>query len=146
MRLIGTLSLIALLSACVTAPRVQQQAPAPPPRTAQPGVVPPTAPPPPPPVAGFRQPQILEGPGLAGIIRERAATLTARFGQPRLDTPEGDMRRLQWRSEACVLDAYLYPLAPGAEPVATWIETRRSSDGQAVDRLACIQALSRPGR
>ncbi|MCB2066923.1 MAG: hypothetical protein KDE15_09825 [Erythrobacter sp.] len=143
---LATLALATLLSACAATPRVYPQAPPPPPRTVQPGVVPPTAPPPPAPVAGFRQPQIMEGPGLAGIIREPAGTLLARFGQPRLDTPEGDMRRLQWRGEACVLDMYLYPLAPGAEPVATWVEARRSSDGQAVDRLACIQALSRPGR
>lgn len=88
-------------------------------------------------------PEVLEGPGLAGIIRQPASTLMGRFGQPRLDTPEGDMRKLQFRSEACVLDVYLYPLAPGGEPVATWLEARRASDGAAVDRLACIQALSR---
>lgn len=89
-------------------------------------------------------PEVLEGPGLAGIIRQPASALVGRFGQPRLDTPEGDMRKLQFRSEACVLDVYLYPLAPGGEPVATWLEARRASDGAAVDRLACIQALSRP--
>lgn len=89
-------------------------------------------------------PEIMQGPGLGGIIREPAATLLARFGQPRLETPEGDMRKLQFSAEACVLDIYLYPLAPGTEPVATWVEARRASDGAAVDRLACIQALSRP--
>jgi hypothetical protein len=67
-------------------------------------------------------PEIMQGPGLGGIIREPAATLLARFGQPRLDTPEGDMRKLQFSAEACVLDIYLYPLAPGTEPVATWVE------------------------
>ncbi len=88
-------------------------------------------------------PEILEGPGLGGIIRQPASTLVARFGQPRLDTPEGDMRKLQFSGEACVMDIYFYPLAPGAQPVATWIEARRASDGAAVDRQACIQALSR---
>jgi len=142
MRLIPALLLAASLSACATTP--PQSAPPAPPRTVEPRVVPPTAPPPPAPVAGFRMPEIMQGPGLGGIIREAAPTLIARFGQPRLDTPEGDMRKLQFRGEACVLDIYLYPLAPDTEPVATWVEARRASDGAAVDRLACIQALSRP--
>ncbi|WAT17140.1 hypothetical protein OZN62_09355 [Aurantiacibacter sp. MUD11] len=141
MRLIAIALVATLLSACVSAPR--PQAPAPPPRTVEPRVVPPTAPPPPAPVAGFRVPEIMQGPGLAGIIREPAPVLLSRFGTPRLDTPEGDMRKLQFAGAACVLDVYLYPLAPNAEPVATWIEARRASDGQVVDRLACIQALSR---
>jgi len=42
-----------------------------------------------------------------------------------------------------VMDIFLYPLRPDAEPVATWIETRRASDGAEVDRLACMQALRR---
>lgn len=144
MRLIAALLLVAALSACATTPAPQPQAPPPPPRSVEPRVVPPTAPPPPAPVAGFRLPEIMEGPGLGGIIREEYRVITARFGTPRLDTREGDMRKLQFRGEACVLDVYLYPLAPNAEPVATWVEARRSSDGAAVDRLACIQALSRP--
>lgn len=143
MRLIAALIVTAALSACVASPRMPTQAPPPPPRTVEPRVVPPTTQPPPRPVPGYRAPEIMEGPGLGGIIREQAPVLLARFGTPRLDTPEGDMRKLQWRSDACVLDIYLYPLAPGAEPVATWVEARRSSDGAAVDRLACIQALSR---
>ncbi len=85
----------------------------------------------------------MEGPGLAGIIREDAGALQRRFGAPRLDVAEGDMRKMQFAGEACVLDIFLYPLAAGGQPVATWIEARRSSDGAAVDRLACIQALSR---
>ena len=91
---------------------------------------------------GFRAPQILEGPGLGGIIREDANTVLRRFGAPRLDVAEGDMRKLQFAGEACVLDIFLYPLAPGGNPIATWIEARRASDGATVDRLACIQALS----
>lgn len=144
MRLSPALILLATLSACVSAPAPQRQAPPPPPITVDPRNVPPTdASPSPPPIAAFRPPQVMEGPGLGGIIREPASRLIARFGQPRLDTPEGDMRKLQFRDEPCVLDIYLYPLSPGAEPVATWIEARRASDGAAVDRLACIQALSR---
>lgn len=85
----------------------------------------------------------MEGPGLAGIIRENEATLIHRFGEPRLRVVEGDMRKLQFAGTACVLDLFLYPLSPGREPVATWIEARRASDGANVDRIACIQALSR---
>lgn len=146
MRLIAVLPATALLSACATA--VPQSAPPPPPRPAQQTQVPPSrpAPPPPPAIAGYRQPQIMEGPGLGGIIREEAGAITRRFGPPRLDVAEGDMRKLQFSGEACVLDIFLYPLAPGAPPQATWIEARRASDGAAVDRLACIQALSRSGR
>ena len=142
MRLIPVVLLAGMLSACVSGP--QRQAPAPPPISVDPRAVPPTeVTPPPPAVAGFRQPEIMQVRGLDGVIREPASRLIARFGQPRLDTPEGDMRKLQFRAEACVLDIYLYPLAPGAEPVATWIEARRASDGAAVDRAACVQALSR---
>ena len=42
-----------------------------------------------------------------------------------------------------MLDVFLYPLRPGGEPVATYVEARRASDGQAVDRAACAQALAR---
>ncbi|MWV26407.1 hypothetical protein [Aurantiacibacter rhizosphaerae] len=142
MRLIITLLTAASLSACTAIPA--RQTPLPPPSTVDPRVVPPTdAPAPPRSAAGFRAPEILQGPGLGGIIREPASSLIARFGQPRLDTPEGDMHKLQFKSDACVMDVYLYPLSPGAQPVATWIEARRASDGAAVDRVACIQALSR---
>jgi hypothetical protein len=55
------------------------------------------------------------------------------------------MRKLQFASEACVLDIYLYPLRPEAEPVATWLEARRASDGAEVDLLSCMQALRRSG-
>ncbi|MFB0611939.1 hypothetical protein [Aurantiacibacter poecillastricola] len=141
MRLIAALLPFAALAACVPSP--PQSAPPPPPITVDPRNVPPTQPPPPAPVAGFRVPEIMQGPGLSGVIREPASSLARRFGTPRLDTPEGDMRKLQFQAEACVLDVYLYPLAPNAEPVATWVEARRASDGAEVDRAACIRALSR---
>lgn len=81
--------------------------------------------------------------GLETIIRREAGTLERQFGSPRLNVREGDMRKLQFAGTACVLDIYLYPLRPGAEPVATWVEARRASDGAAVDRAACVRALSR---
>ena len=144
MRLIPVLLSAGLLSACATTPQVQP-APPPPARPDATTQVPPTRPvaPPPASIGGVPAPQIMEGPGLSGIIREDAGTLLRRFGQPRLNVVEGDMRKLQFAGEACVLDIFLYPLSQGAAPVATWVEARRASDGAPVDRLACIQALSR---
>jgi hypothetical protein len=79
--------------------------------------------------------------GVEGVIGADAAGLIRQFGPPRLEVVEGDARKLQWSGTACVLDAYLYPPASGKEPLATWIEARRPSDAQDVDRAACIAAL-----
>jgi len=94
------------------------------------------------PAAGFREPEIMDARGLEGVIREDGPALLRRFGAPQLEVFEGDMRKLQFSGEACVLDVYLYPLSPGTDPVATWVEARRRSDGAAVDRAACVAALS----
>ena len=80
-------------------------------------------------------------PGVEGVIGNDAAGLIRQFGPPRLDIVEGDARKLQFSGTACVLDAYLYPPAAGKEPLATYIDARRPSDGQDVDRAACIAAL-----
>jgi len=56
---------------------------------------------------------------------------------------EGDARKLQFVGEACVLDVYLYPMSPGAEPTATYVDARRASDALDVDRIACANALKR---
>lgn len=131
----------ALLAACAAPAPVS----APPPmRAVEARTIPPTAPLPRT-VPGFRIPEIQQAPGLEGIIRQDSAALIRQFGQPRLDVREGDMRKLQFSGKACVLDIYLYPLRPNAEPVATYVETRRASDGQEVDRAACIQAFRRRG-
>jgi len=136
--------LLLLAAACTTVPASapQQATAAPPPRAPQ--SIPPTRPAPPP-VAGARAPQVLRLPGLENVIEHDAAALVRRFGDPRLDVHEGDMRKLQFASEACVLDVFLYPLHDGAEPVATHVEARRASDGQEVDRAACVAALQRGG-
>lgn len=105
-------------------------------------VVPPTRPEPLP-QPGFTAPQVLRVPGLRGVIEENADALVRRFGAPRLDVNEGDSRKLQFAGEACVLDVFLYPLRQGALPVATYLEARRASDGQDVDRVACVEALQR---
>ena len=96
-----------------------------------------------PPVSHFRPPQVQRVAGLEGVLEQNAASLTRLFGQPRLDVREGDARKLQFSGQACVLDVFLYPLRTGAEPVATYVEARRASDGQEVDRAACAQALRR---
>ena len=77
------------------------------------------------------------------MIQKDAGTLIREFGTPRLDVREGDMRKLQFAGEACVLDVYLYPLHAGEEPVATYVDARRASDSLDVDRGACIAALAR---
>jgi hypothetical protein len=82
-------------------------------------------------------------PGLEEVIEHDTASLVRQFGDPRLEVREGDMRKLQFAGEACVLDVFLYPLSEGAEPVATHVEARRASDGQDVDRAACVAALQR---
>lgn len=130
-----------LLSGCTTTvvPTPQQRPPAPPP-DAQ--AVPPTRPLTPP-VTDARAPRIQRLPGLEEVIERDATSLTRRFGSARLDVREGDMRKLQFAGEACVLDVFLYPLREGQEPVATYVEARRASDGQEVDRAACVAALKR---
>ena len=131
------------LAACVSAPRVVPSAQTPPPP--RPTITQPVAPQisVPPPVAGFIMPEIMSARGLDSVLRENGPNLLRKFGTPRLQTAEGDMRKLQFAGEACVLDIYLYPLAPGGDPVATWVEARRSSDGADVDRAACVAALGR---
>ncbi len=82
-------------------------------------------------------------PGLEGMIGASREDLLRQFGPARLDVYEGDARKLQFSGEACVLDVFLYPAAPGREPEATYVEARRASDAQDVDDLACINALRR---
>jgi hypothetical protein len=136
-----SLWLLPLLGACTAVPP-QSTPPPPSGRPSTPQYVPPTRPVAPP-QTGFRPPEILRQPGLESVIEQNAATLTRQFGEPRLDVREGDMRKLQFTGEACVLDVFLYPRQTGAEPVATYLEARRSSDGQEVDRAACVAALRR---
>lgn len=105
------------LSACATAP---QTAPEP----ARPQVVP-------------AQPQ--ERGDLIGLT---AADLIQRFGTPTLQIREGHSLKLQFRAQACVLDAYLYPSASG-QGVArvTHVDTRLRS-GADINQASCISALS----
>ena len=138
---IPILTLSALLvSGCTAVPQGSRPAPPPPPRSAPAPQIPPQAPPPPP-VESFRAPAVERTPGLEWLIEKDARALIAALGVPRLDVAEGDMRKLQFSGQACVLDVFLYPLRQGAEPVATYVAARRASDGAAVDRASCARAL-----
>ena len=94
-----------------------------------------------PPTTGFRAARVMNLPGLEGVIGADTAGLQRQFGKPRLDVWEADARKLQFSGDACVLDIYLYPPSPGAAPRATYVDSRRASDGQDVDRAACVRAL-----
>jgi len=85
--------------------------------------------------------QVMRLPGLEAVIGANAATLVQEFGAPRIDLHEGDVRKLQFSGAACVLDIYLYPPQNGGEQRATHVDARRASDGQDVDRAACVEAL-----
>lgn len=88
-----------------------------------------------------RDPQFQAIPGLESVIGASRNQLTRQFGEPRLDVWEGDARKLQFAGTACMLDVYLYPTTSSREPLATYVDARRSSDGQDVDRAACVAAL-----
>ena len=87
--------------------------------------------------------RVFAAPGLEGVIGANPDELARRFGPARLDVWEGDARKLQFTGAACVLDIYLYPPAPGAPLEATYVDARRASDGQDVDRASCVSALKR---
>ncbi|WP_240339048.1 hypothetical protein [Novosphingobium sp. BW1] len=91
--------------------------------------------------SGARDPRLLNIPGLEGVIGVTERELVRQFGQPRLEVWEGDARKLQFTGRACLLDVYLYPTSNSKAPVATYVDARRQSDGQDVDRAACVAAL-----
>lgn len=91
-------------------------------------------------------PQIQRGEGLESVIGKGASSLTRRFGRARIDLSEGDARKLQFSSQNCVLDIFLYPLERGASPVATHVEARRRVGGGEADRSQCIAEMERAAR
>ena len=136
-----TLGAALLLGACSStgATVATPTSSAPPPR-AQPAAPAPTRPAAPP-TRAPGDPRIMTLPGLEGVIGATANALVSIFGSPRLDVREGDARKLQYSGEPCVLDIYLYPVSTAPEPVATWVEARRRSDGLDVDRASCVAAM-----
>jgi hypothetical protein len=80
--------------------------------------------------------------GLEGVLGKDANAIKRLFGEPRLDVVEVYGRKLQFVGKPCILDAFLYPERKGGREVVTYVDARRS-DGIAVDRVACIEALQR---
>lgn len=95
----------------------------------------------PPARAAPRDPTFQAIPGLEGVIGASENQLVRRFGAPRLNVWEGDARKLQFTTKACVLDVFLYPTTQSKEPLASYVDARRASDGQEVDRAACVAAM-----
>lgn len=79
--------------------------------------------------------------GLERVIGQNAAGLVQLFGQPDADVREGAVRKLQFESGFCVLDAYLYPKG-SSEPRVTYLDAREP-DGSTIDRASCVAALTR---
>ncbi len=88
------------------------------------------------------KPMNLHEAGLERVMGKTAAQLVALFGDADLDGREGQARRLQFVGPACVLDTYLFPPKPAAEPVVTYIDARLPA-GDDIDRASCIASLSR---
>lgn len=80
--------------------------------------------------------------GLEAVMGKDVGALKRLFGEPRLDVVEVNGRKLQFVGKACVLDAFLYPDGKGRTEIVTYVDARRS-DGAAVDRASCIEALQR---
>jgi hypothetical protein len=77
-----------------------------------------------------------------GLIGLTANELVGHFGHPSLQVREGISLKLQFRSRACILDAYLYPSTGGALRV-THVDAR-TANGADTDQAACISALESP--
>ena len=77
-----------------------------------------------------------------GIVGMTADDLVHSFGTPALQIREGNSLKLQFRSDQCVLDAYLYPTGNAPYRV-TYVDTRTSSLAKA-DQTACIASLRAP--
>lgn len=80
--------------------------------------------------------------GLESVMGKDVGTLKRMFGEPRLDVVEINGRKLQFVGKACVLDTYLYPDGRNGGEIVTHVDARRS-DGAAVDRASCVDALQR---
>lgn len=79
--------------------------------------------------------------GLERVLGQDAAGLTRLFGAADADYREGTARKLQFLSQLCVLDAYLYPKG-SAEPRVTYLDARQP-DGSPIDRASCVAAMTR---
>jgi hypothetical protein len=115
-----------LLAGCAATPAPTPRPAAPPERTA----------------AVFPTRSAIDKRGLEAVMGKDIGTLKRLFGEPRLDVVEVHGRKLQFTGKACVLDAFLYPDGKGGAEIVTHVDARRS-DGAAVDRASCVEALQR---
>lgn len=116
---------ISLLAGCVSAPKPMPR-PAVPEKTA----------------AAFPARPAIDRRGLEAVMGKDIGALKRLFGEPRLDVVEVYGRKLQFTGKACVLDAFLYPDGKSGAEIVTFVDARRS-DGAAVDRASCVDALQR---
>lgn len=94
-----------------------------------------------PPIA-LPSPRPAQPAGTDRVIGKAGPALVTLFGRPDLDVREGPGRKLQFRSAVCVLDAYLYPPAPGQEPLVRHLDAR-GPGGEDIDTASCIAGLTR---
>ena len=80
----------------------------------------------------------------SGLVGLTAQDLVGRFGNPALQVREGTSLKLQFRSRACVLDAYLYPSASSGGVLRVTHIDARAPSGVDTDQAACISALETP--
>lgn len=76
------------------------------------------------------------------IVGVTAEELVRRLGTPALQIREGDSLKLQFRSDQCVLDAYLYPTGNAPYRV-TYVDARSRSLAE-VDQALCISSIEAP--
>ena len=77
----------------------------------------------------------------SSLLGLTVSELVQRLGTPVLQIREGPGVKLQFRSDRCVLDAYLYPPlgSQGGERV-THVDTRLRSGGD-IDQRSCVAAI-----
>ena len=70
-----------------------------------------------------------------------AAELVSHLGNPALQVREGVGLKMQFRSNRCVVDAYLYPPATGTGVSRVTHSDARLPSGADTDQAACISAI-----
>jgi len=100
-----------------------------------------TTPPPPPAPVEPPKPVVVEKPESGTLIGLTANELVSRLGTPRLQIREGQGTKLQFAVSACILDAYLYPPAPGGGVLRVAHVDTRSRQGTDVNQQNCITAI-----
>ncbi len=98
---------------------------------------------PPPPAAPVEPPKpvVVEKPESGTLIGLTANELVSRLGTPRLQIREGQGTKLQFAVPACILDAYLYPSAPGGGVQRVTHVDTRNHQGNDVNQQSCITAI-----